>query len=275
MNRNESDMNRLIVYGVLLVMVLLLAPGKLHARYLNTDTGRFQTMDTFEGSQSDPISLHKYLYCQGNPVDNIDPSGHDIEGLLAFMDFSGMLAQIGLPVASKVTEEAVAVERQPASSFRLSPQGLQLIASIEEFRARIYPDPAGYDTIGFGHKLTAGEQAKYANGIAWDRGMDLLWTDIGSAQRIIGSAVTATLNQYEDDALVSFTFNVGEGNLRGSTLLTKVNQRDYDGASDEFPRWIYAGGRILPGLVTRRTKEQILFRGEVWRFRSELGFNPY
>jgi len=51
----------------------------LRARYLNPGTGRFMTMDTFEGTQSDPASLHKYLYASANPVNLIDPSGFDIE----------------------------------------------------------------------------------------------------------------------------------------------------------------------------------------------------
>src|SRR5438094_6823735 len=49
----------------------------LRARYLNPGTGRFMTMDTFEGAQTDPLSLHKYLYGADNPVNSIDPSGHE------------------------------------------------------------------------------------------------------------------------------------------------------------------------------------------------------
>jgi RHS repeat-associated protein len=47
------------------------------ARYLNTDTGRFWTRDSNDGNNEDPLSLHKYLYVKDNPVNNIDPSGHD------------------------------------------------------------------------------------------------------------------------------------------------------------------------------------------------------
>jgi RHS repeat-associated protein len=53
----------------------------LRARYLNPDTGRFHTRDTYEGNNGEPLSLHKYLYANGNPVGYIDPSGHD--GLLS------------------------------------------------------------------------------------------------------------------------------------------------------------------------------------------------
>jgi lysozyme len=99
--------------------------------------------------------------------------------------------------------------------------------------------------------------------------------DVRSAQGAVGAAVTVRINQFEFDALVSFTFNLGGGNLRESTLLKKLNQGDYAGASDEFPRWDMAGGQHLAGLRARREKEQILFRGESWRFTSELGFAPY
>jgi RHS repeat-associated protein len=62
----------------------------LRARYMNPGTGRFWTMDTFGGEQEDPLSLHKYLYCRGNPVDGIDPSGHG-ETVIEF-NIAGALA---------------------------------------------------------------------------------------------------------------------------------------------------------------------------------------
>ncbi len=55
----------------------------LRARYYSPQTGRFWTMDTFEGNSEDPLRLHKYLYAANNPVNNIDPSGHDLIGLMA------------------------------------------------------------------------------------------------------------------------------------------------------------------------------------------------
>ena len=66
-----------------------------------------------------------------------------------------------------------------------------------------------------------------------------------------------TQNQF--DALVSFTYNLGAGNLRSSTLLKKLNAGDYAGAADEFPKWNKAGGKELAGLTRRRNAERDLF----------------
>jgi lysozyme len=61
------------------------------------------------------------------------------------------------------------------------------------------------------------------------------------------------------DAMVSFAFNVGLGNLQSSTLRMKYNRADYQGAADEFLRWNKASGVILAGLVRRRAAERLFF----------------
>lgn len=79
------------------------------ARYLNTDIGRFMTMDTFEGNNEDPLSLHKYLYAEDDPVNMEDPSGNDADGGFSVSDnfninissIGGLLAKIGTPVTSE------------------------------------------------------------------------------------------------------------------------------------------------------------------------------
>jgi hypothetical protein len=72
-------MNKRIVFGAFLAMSFFLVPGTSHARWLNPNTGRFQTMDTYQGDNEDPLSLHKYLYGADNPVNVVDPSGHFTE----------------------------------------------------------------------------------------------------------------------------------------------------------------------------------------------------
>jgi lysozyme len=71
-------------------------------------------------------------------------------------------------------------------------------------------------------------------------------------------APQASDNQFA--AMVSLAFNVGLANFGGSTLLKKHNAGDCAGAADEFKRWNRAGGKVLPGLVTRRAKEALLYR---------------
>lgn len=60
-------------------------------------------------------------------------------------------------------------------------------------------------------------------------------------------------------ALIDFVYNLGAGAFGSSTLLKKLNAGDYKGAADEFPKWVYAGGRVLGGLVNRRKIERDLF----------------
>ncbi|EEF63316.1 RHS repeat-associated core domain-containing protein [Pedosphaera parvula] len=75
----------------------------LRARYMNPDTGRFWTRDSFEGNPEDPKSLHRYTYGEGDPIDNRDPSGHDIGGVLTAINISGMLAAMSSPVTTRAS----------------------------------------------------------------------------------------------------------------------------------------------------------------------------
>jgi RHS repeat-associated protein len=76
----------------------------LRARYYSPQTGRLWTMDSFEGGQEDPLTLHKYLYCLANPINNRDPNGHEIEGAMTGMslDFS-LNSFTSIPIASSPT----------------------------------------------------------------------------------------------------------------------------------------------------------------------------
>ncbi len=68
-------MNRRTLCILILLLSVLFGPTTGQARYLNSNTGRFQTMDSYEGNNSDQVSLHKYLYGNANPVNMTDPSG--------------------------------------------------------------------------------------------------------------------------------------------------------------------------------------------------------
>jgi lysozyme len=69
--------------------------------------------------------------------------------------------------------------------------------------------------------------------------------------------VLATEPEHRLAAIVDFTFNLGAGRLQMSTLRRRVNQQDWEGAKRELGKWVYGGGRVLPGLVLRRQAESM------------------
>jgi GH24 family phage-related lysozyme (muramidase) len=137
-----------------------------------------------------------------------------------------------------------------------SEKGLHLIKSFEGWYPDPYVCPAGKWTIGYGHLIASGE---HFDTITEEEGEALLERDLLEAEGAVDILVKVELNQNQFDALVSFTFNLGSGNLSASTLLRLLNKRDYDGAADQFLRWIYAAGRPLEGLRRRREAERKLF----------------
>lgn len=137
--------------------------------------------------------------------------------------------------------------------------GLNLIKSFEGVRLRTYNDGVGVPTIGYGH---TGPDVYYGLEITQARAEQLLVQDLKRFEDAVRRAVKVSLNDNQFAALVSFTFNVGEGALQSSTLLRLLNAGDYNGASAQFLRWSYAGGQQLPGLYRRRQAERALFRGE-------------
>jgi lysozyme len=133
-----------------------------------------------------------------------------------------------------------------------------LISQFEGFSSRIYRCPAGYDTVGYGHRVRMGEC--YGGGITHEEAYDLLRRDAAIAADAVHRLIHATLNQSQYDALVSFTFNVGAGALQRSTLRQVLLRGEMARAPDEFRRWVFAGGRKLSGLVQRREAEIATFR---------------
>ena len=169
------------------------------------------------------------------------------------------------PVPPKATESATKAS-SPASSTsgpkRTNKNGLLLIKSFEGLRLKAYRDPVGIWTIGYG--TTRGVRPDM--GISEAEAEQFLQQDLIRFEQAIGEAVAAPVNDNQFSALVSFTYNVGSGALRSSTLLKLLNGRqDIRKTADEFPRWNRAGGRVLEGLTRRRNAERALFLGEDFR----------
>jgi lysozyme len=108
------------------------------------------------------------------------------------------------------------------------------------------------------------EPESFKDGLTDAEVKDLLRTDAAKAVGPVTRLVTVPLSQQQFDALVSFVFNVGEGNFKSSTLLKELNQGHYDKVPQELNRWVKAEGKTLPGLVSRRADEGNLFTNGVY-----------
>jgi lysozyme len=147
---------------------------------------------------------------------------------------------------------------------QLSEKGADFIARFEGCVLKLYNDPTNNATIGVGHLVHMGpingsEPAEFKHGITRDRALELLQQDAAKAARAVRGTINAPLNQAQLDALISFTFNVGEGNLRSSTLRRKLNAGDHAAVPAQLMRWVFSGGKKLPGLIKRRQAEGTLF----------------
>ncbi|MDO4826413.1 MAG: lysozyme [Bacteroidia bacterium] len=142
--------------------------------------------------------------------------------------------------------------------MKASEKAYSLIRQSEGLRLTAYRCPAGVWTVGYGH--TAGVVP--GMGISLEQAEAFLRQDIETAEGIV-NAEHLNLRQCQFDALVSFVFNIGGGNFRKSTLLMKVKVNPDDNSiMDEFLRWVYAKGKVLPGLQKRRLAEMKLYFSE-------------
>ena len=139
--------------------------------------------------------------------------------------------------------------------MRTSRKGIEFIKAHEGLRLDAYLCPAGVPTIGYGH--THG--VKMGDRITEEQAERLLIGDLAVAERGVNRyGFDLTQNQF--DALVSFVYNIGAGNFRSSTLLKRLKDNPNDPDIEyQFRRWVYGGGKVLPGLVRRRKDEAKLY----------------
>lgn len=138
--------------------------------------------------------------------------------------------------------------------MKISEEFLEKIKVWEGFRPKPYRCPAGILTVGYGHTgadVTPEMRLTYAQAEA------LLRSDLRHfEQEVSRLTASVTLTQHQFDALVSFAFNCGTGNLKSSTLLKKALANPNDKSiATEFKRWTRASGKVQPGLVRRRDDE--------------------
>ena len=143
--------------------------------------------------------------------------------------------------------------------MRVSENGLALIKRFEGFSPLPYVCPAGYFTIGYGHVMLPSQQATFSR-VSEQEAENYLIHDVQIAEEAVARLITVPLGQNQCDALVSFTFNLGAACLQRSTLRHVLNRGDYEAAPAQMLRFIWGGGRKLPGLMRRRAAEAALFR---------------
>ncbi len=145
--------------------------------------------------------------------------------------------------------------------MQLSAEGLELIKQFEGFRSHAYLDVAGFQTIGYGHRIVPPEN--FPEGVSERQAEALLASDVARAERAVASMVEVPLTQGQFDALVDFCFNLGAGRLARSTLLRALNAGRSDAAAEQLLRWDLAGGVVNVGLKARREAELRLWNREV------------
>jgi len=144
--------------------------------------------------------------------------------------------------------------------MNISQEGLSLIKKFEGCELNSYKCAAGVPTIGYGstHGIEMGMSISKA------RAEELLLEDISKFEDIVNESIKVSLSQNQFDAMVSWTFNLGGGNLKSSTLLKVLNGGDYEDVPNQIKRWNKANGKVLEGLIRRREAEALLFAGKEW-----------
>ena len=150
------------------------------------------------------------------------------------------------------------MNRTQVASLVLSASALVGIVLNEGYSDRaIIPVPGDVPTIGFGST----EGVKMGDKISPPKALQRALTDVSKFEGAVKRCVTAPLYQYEYDAYLSLSYNIGSGAFCSSSLVKKLNAQDYDGACMEILKWDKFKGASLPGLTYRRKQEFTRCRG--------------
>lgn len=218
-------------------------------------------------------------FCQEKSLDLSDAGVNKFKNDNQLGNTGVLKGVIGPQTAGFYFDKLMSVEPIPEGERHINQAGLDLVKEFEGFHSRTfksgpkkgqsvpngevtaYFDPVGVPTIGYGHTHTVTAADVDVKVISPQEAEKLLRGDLKSAEDAVSNLITVDLNDNEFSALVSFTFNVGAGALKNSTLRKRLNRGDNrtSVAKEEFKKWVKAGGRVLQGLVRRRRAEKDLF----------------
>ena len=143
--------------------------------------------------------------------------------------------------------------------MKVSQDCIDLVKFFEGFESKAYLCPANVWTIGYGRT----KNVKEGDELTEPQAERDLFEELDEFAEQVLNTVKIDLEQNELDALTSWTYNLGVGNLQSSTLLKELNSRKYIAAGKEILRWNKAGGKVLAGLTRRRESEAKLWAREV------------
>lgn len=136
------------------------------------------------------------------------------------------------------------------------------VAKFEGFRVNAYQDSVGVWTVGYGSTFNPFTKVKVKKGDKIDQLTALKWLqqELNQVQSVVKDSLMVLVNGNQLNALTSFAYNVGTGNLRRSTLLKLLNAgKPKEEVAKQFLLWNKAGGQVLKGLTIRRQAEAVLF----------------
>ena len=133
---------------------------------------------------------------------------------------------------------------------------INLAKYFEGFYSKVYICPAGFPTIGYGRRVNKDHPS-----ITKEEGEIYLTQDM--IKSLMGTIkycpILLSVEENKLGSVVDFVYNLGVGRLQLSTLRRRINQRDWSEVVKELNKWVYGGGRKLPGLIKRRKAESLFF----------------
>lgn len=166
----------------------------------------------------------------------------------------------GLPQIFQDKPKLVIYFTSMGLSLAAAISGVFLVAPSEGYSSSVYLDPVGIATSCFGH---TGKDVKLGQTYTLDECLNQLAKDLGKADKAVDRVIKVPTTIWQKAALISFTYNLGEGKLAKSTLAKKFNQKDYDAGCDMLLDWVYAHKKKMAGLEARRSLEREMCIGDM------------
>src|SRR3990172_8074708 len=243
----------------------------LRARYYAPPFGRFLSRDIWQGDPRQPMSYNAWAYVDANPVNTTDRSG-----MCPDDDRDGRCDPWWLHCRMisdpELFEQCVECHTPTAPPPRLSPSENceRFVASWEGCVLRLYNDDPdnpdeGNCTIGIGELVHVypcdgrSSEWRFRSGITEETAWAMFRSDLWEAASGVRTHVQVPLTQYQFDALVSFTFNLGVDPFAASIVLQTLNEGDYGSVPEAITHYIRSGENYPPGLTHRRRGEADMF----------------